>query len=51
MDERNFIFMFYGFAAVYLILAGYVILLVFRERKINKQLETVKKMLEDREES
>ena len=51
MDERNFLFMFYGFAAVWVILAGYVISLVAREKRINKQLATLRKLVEDREES
>jgi CcmD family protein len=49
MDERNFWFLFYGFAAVWVLLAGYVLSLAARERKLNRQLDTLKRMIEDRE--
>ena len=49
MDERNFLYMFYGFAAAWLLIALYVISLVARERKLKAQLENLKRMLEDRE--
>lgn len=45
MDSRNFLFMFYGFAAVFALLAAYVISLAFRERKIREQLDTLKRTL------
>lgn len=48
MDERNFLYMFYGFLAVWLILAGYVVAMVGRERKLKRELENLKKMIEDR---
>jgi cell division protein FtsL len=51
MDERNLIFMFYGFAAAYLILAGYLVSLIARERRIQRQIETVRKLIEAREKS
>ena len=49
MDTRNFTYMFYGFAAVWLILIGYVLLLVSREKNIKKQLTSLKNMLEERQ--
>ena len=49
MDERNFIFMFYGFAAAWAILAGYVVFLGTREGKLRRQLDNLKRMVEDRE--
>ena len=51
MDERNLIFMFYGFAAAYLILAGYLVSLIARERRIQRQIETVRKLIEAQEKS
>mgnify|MGYP005849640217 CR=1 FL=1 len=51
MDERNFLFLFYGFAAVWVLLAGYVLSLAAREKKLRRQLDTLKRMLEDREKS
>jgi CcmD family protein len=49
MDTRNFTYMFYGFAAVWIILFAYVISLVMRERHLKGELERVKRMVEDRE--
>ncbi|MCW5980065.1 MAG: hypothetical protein KIT09_18425 [Bryobacteraceae bacterium] len=49
MDERNFMFMFYGLASAWVILAGYVISLGARERKQRRQLDNLKRMLEDKE--
>ena len=46
MDTRNFTFMFYGFAAAWLILVIYVLMLVARERKIQQQLRNLKSMIE-----
>jgi CcmD family protein len=46
MDTRNFTFMFYGFLAAWLILVGYVLMLVARERKIQRQIDSLKGMLE-----
>ncbi len=49
MDERNFTFMFYGFAAAWAILAGYVVYLATKEGKLRRQLDNLKRMLEDRD--
>ena len=49
IEARNFYFMFYGFAAVWLIMIAYVFYLVGRERKIDRELARLKNMLEDRE--
>lgn len=49
MDTRNFTYMFYGFAAVWIILFGYLIYLVTRERRLKDELDRVKRMVEDRE--
>jgi CcmD family protein len=46
MDSRNFTFMFYGFLAAWLILVGYVVSLVARERKLRRELDSVKNMIE-----
>ncbi len=48
MDERNFTYMFYGFLAAWLILVAYVVLLVLREKKIEREMESLKRMVEDR---
>jgi CcmD family protein len=49
METRNFTFMFYGFLAAWVILCAYVVALVARERRIQRQLENLKRMVEDRE--
>jgi len=49
MDSRNFTYMFYGFAAAWGILALYVISLVTREGRLRRELDSVKRMLEERE--
>lgn len=49
MDERNFTYMFYGFAAAWAILAIYVATLAARERKIGRDVERLRRMIEDRE--
>ena len=49
MDERNFTYMFYGFLAAWLILVAYVVSMVARERRINREMENLRRMVEDRE--
>jgi CcmD family protein len=49
MDERNFLFLFYGLAAVWILLAGYVLTLAARERRLERRLDTLRRMLEQRE--
>jgi CcmD family protein len=51
MDARNFTYMFYGLGAAWLILALYVLSLVSRERRLRRELDSVKRMLQDREHS
>ena len=45
MDARNFTFMFYGFAAAWLIVLVYVISLARRGTRLKKELEDVKQLL------
>lgn len=49
MDERNFWFMFYGFAAAWGILAVYVVYLATRESGLRRQLDSLRRMVEERE--
>ena len=49
MDERNFMYMFYGFSAAWVILALYALLLTRRERGLQSQIDGLKRMVEDRE--
>lgn len=46
MDERNFTYMFYGFLAAWLVLVGYVVSLAGRERRLRKEIERLKHMIE-----
>jgi len=45
MDSRNFIYMFYGFAVAWLIVFGYVVTLLRRDRLIRDQLERLEAIL------
>ena len=49
MDERNFTYMFYGFLAAWLVLVAYVVSLVARERRIRREMNSLKRMIEDHE--
>ena len=49
MDSRNFTFMFYGFLAAWLILCAYVVSLVARERRLKRELERLRLLVEDKE--
>ena len=45
MDARNFTFMFYGFAAAWLIVLLYVISLARRGARLKRELENVKQLV------
>jgi CcmD family protein len=49
MDARNFTYMFYGFAVAWGVIALYVISIAVREGSLRKELERVKRMVEERE--
>jgi CcmD family protein len=51
MEEtaRNFTFLFYGLLAAWLVLCAYVVSLAARDRKIKRELDRLKMMVEDRE--
>ena len=49
MDERNFTFMFYGFAAAWVIVSLYAVMLGRREKRLQSQIDSLKRMIEDRE--
>ena len=48
MDNRNFQFMFYGFFAGWAIIGFYIVLLGLRERKLRRELDRVRQMVEPR---
>jgi CcmD family protein len=47
MDSREFQFVFYGFLAAWLIVTGYVVSIGMRERKLRKELDRVRRMVEN----
>ena len=49
MDSRNFWYMFYGFAAAWLVLFAYVVMLATRESRLKKEIGNLKRMIEDQE--
>lgn len=48
MDTRNFTYMFYGFSVAWVVIAIYAVTLMQRQGKINKQVESLKKMVEEK---
>ena len=46
IDPRNFMYMFYGFAAAFVILVIYVVSLALRERKLTSEIDRVRRMVE-----
>ena len=46
MDARNFTFMFYGFAAAWVIVLAYLIILARRGARLKRELEDVKHLLD-----
>jgi len=46
---RSFTYLAYGLTAAWLILVVYVLTLVSRERKIRAQMNSLQRMLEDKE--
>ena len=48
MDNRNFTFMFYGFAVAWLIPAIYLITLMLREKRLTGELDRIKRMIGDK---
>ena len=46
MDNRNFLYMFYGFAAAWTIVVIYVLTLVSRDRKLREEMARLKNMIE-----
>ena len=47
IDARNFMYMFYGFAAAFVILVVYVVSLALRERRLRSEIDRVRRMVED----
>ncbi len=48
MDQINLRFLFYGYSAAWLIVIAYVILLVRRGQKMDKELTRLKNLVDER---
>ena len=48
MDDRNIQFMFWGLATAWGLLAIYVVMLAAREGRLKKQLDSLKRMIEEK---
>ena len=46
MDNRNFLYMFYGFAVAWTLVVLYVLILVSREKKLRDEMRRLKSMIE-----
>jgi ABC-type transport system involved in cytochrome c biogenesis permease subunit len=46
--QRNFVFLFYGLLTAWLVLLAFVGMLAARERKLRRELERLRLMLEDK---
>ena len=46
MDNRNFLYMFYGFAVAWVVVVVYVLTLVSREKKLRDEMRRLKSMIE-----
>lgn len=46
MDQRNFLYMFYGFSVAWLIPLVYVLTLMSREKKLREEIRRLKSMIE-----
>ncbi len=46
VDQRNFMYMFYAFAAAWAVIVIYVITLAAREKQIREEMSRLKQMIE-----
>jgi hypothetical protein len=46
--RNNFVFLFYGLLTAWLVLLAFVVLLASRERKLQRELERLRLMLEEK---
>ena len=49
MDQRNFLFLFYGLTLAWGLLAAYLFILMQRSRRLRSELDRVKRMVGDKE--
>lgn len=46
VDQRNFAYMFYGFAVAWVVVVIYVLTLVSREKKLRDEMRRLRNMIE-----
>ncbi|HTC31853.1 MAG TPA: CcmD family protein [Bryobacteraceae bacterium] len=51
MSPQNYNFMFYGFSVAWLIVIVYVVSIALREKKLRQELDRVKRMVEEGEQT
>ena len=51
MSPQNYNFMFLGFSVAWLIVVAYVISIALREKKLRQELDRVKRMVEEGEQT
>ena len=49
MDVTNLTFLFYGYSAAWIVITGFVLMLVARGRKIDRELSRLKALVEDKQ--
>jgi CcmD family protein len=49
MDVTNLTFLFYGYSAAWIIVILFVLLMVRRGRRIDRELSRIKSLIEDKE--
>jgi len=49
MDITNLTYLFYGYSAAFIIITAFMLLLVSRGRRIDRELARLKSMVEDKE--
>ena len=49
IDITNLHFLFFGYSAAWLIMIGFIFLLVRRSRRIDRELSRLKSLVEDKE--
>lgn len=49
MDVTNLTYLFYGYSAAWLVITAFVLLLVSRGRRIDRELTRLKSLVEDKD--
>jgi CcmD family protein len=49
MDNTNLTYLFYGYSAAWIVITAFVLLLVSRGRKIDRELSRLKALVDDKQ--